>query len=273
MLRLSYRLYLLATGLHARIPRRLTKSGLLMASTMVLVGAIGSDIDQSMAFQAFALLLCLLLVAWIWVPFFRGRFAAERGLPRLATVEQPFRYRIHVRNLSGRPWRGLEILEDFADARPSFDEFARAMRPVGRMRAFRLAAPSRPQLEPRAAVSTPATLPALLPHREVDAQVEVIPLRRGPLRLTGVTVARCDPLGLVRSFIRVRIPQTVLVLPKRYRIPALANPGTQHYQPGGVAMASAIRKVQGYRTTRLSARRCAPTDPLAKLGPGGTPDR
>src|SRR5690242_19727771 len=134
MMRLSYRLYLLVTAISYRVPRRLTKAGLLAATGMILTGAIGSDIDQSVAFQAFSLLFCLLIVALAWTPFFRAHFGVERALPRLATVDQPFRYRIAVRNLSPTGYRDLEVLDDLADPRPGLAEFVRLMHPVQRMR-------------------------------------------------------------------------------------------------------------------------------------------
>src|SRR5437868_7976116 len=119
MTRLSYRLFLLATAISYRLPRRLTNAGLLVATGMILAGAVGTDMDQSVAFQAFALLFCLLVVSSVWGPLFRGQFVVARALPRLASVGQPFRYEIQVRNASGRVYRDLELMEDLADPRPS----------------------------------------------------------------------------------------------------------------------------------------------------------
>jgi uncharacterized protein (DUF58 family) len=70
--------------------------------------------------------------------------------------------------------------------------------------------------------------------------VEVLPLHRGILHFTGVTLARPDPLGLFRAFRRVAVPQTVLILPKRYPIPPIALPGALRYQEGGVALAANV---------------------------------
>jgi uncharacterized protein (DUF58 family) len=70
--------------------------------------------------------------------------------------------------------------------------------------------------------------------------MEILPLRRGVLPLTGVTVARPDPLGLFRSFVVLSAPQTVLVLPRRYPLPSIALPGAMRYQKGGVALAAQV---------------------------------
>jgi uncharacterized protein (DUF58 family) len=260
-MRLSYRLYRLATALQYRIPRRLTRPGLLAASAMIMTGAIGVDVDQSLAFQAFALLFCLLAVSVGWTLFFRGRFAVERVLPRMASVGQPFGYTVRVRNLAARSYQQFDILEDLADPRPGYDEFRRLMRPKGRMRAFRLAPGTRPSLDCRRATVSLAELGAFNPNGTSDAQVQVTPLQRGPLRFESVTVARRDPLGLVRAFATVRLPGTVLVLPKRYRIPAFALPGTQHYEPGGVALASSVGESEEF----VSLRDYRPGDPFRRI--------
>ena len=258
---LSYRLYLLATALNYRLPRRLTKAGLLVATGMVLAGAIGTDMDQSMAFQAFALLFCLMFVALGCAPWFRGRFVVERTLPRLASVGQSFRYPVRVRNGGRRSFRGLEWIETLADPRPSFEAFKELIRPSRRMRAFRLARWSGPKLDNRQATVSWPKLPKLLPNSTAQADVEVVPLRRGPLRFTGVMVAQSDPLGLVRGMVRHELPQTVLVLPKRYPVPALAFAGGRQYQPGGVTLASSIGESEEF----VSLRDYRPGDPVRRI--------
>jgi uncharacterized protein (DUF58 family) len=47
-------------------------------------------------------------------------------------------------------------------------------------------------------------------------------------------------LGLFRAFARVALPQSVLILPKRYPLPPIALPGSMKYQQGGVALASSV---------------------------------
>jgi uncharacterized protein (DUF58 family) len=217
---------------------------------MVLAGAIGADIDQSVAFQAFALLVCLLTVALLWIPFFRGHFVVSRALPRLASVHQPFRYRVHVRNNSNRAYCDLELLEGVVEPRPTLEQFSRLMRPAQRMRAFRLVQTGASRLDFRQANVKPVPLGNLGPRAVADVRMELVPLRRGPLRLTEVAVARRDPFGLLRSFVRVRSPQSVLVLPKRYPVPPLAFSGTQHYQPGGVALASSVGDAEEFVSLR-----------------------
>jgi uncharacterized protein (DUF58 family) len=85
-----------------------------------------------------------------------------------------------------------------------------------------------------------AELPPLPPQHSGEALVEMTPWRRGVVRFEGVTFARADPFGLYRALRKAPVPQTILVLPKRYPLPPIALPGSLKYQQGGVAMASNI---------------------------------
>jgi uncharacterized protein (DUF58 family) len=45
---------------------------------------------------------------------------------------------------------------------------------------------------------------------------------------------------LFRSFVKIRSPQSVLILPKRYPLGPVALPGSKQYQPGGIAFAAHV---------------------------------
>jgi uncharacterized protein (DUF58 family) len=89
----------------------------------------------------------------------------------------------------------------------------------------------------------------------------LLPLRRGQVRFTGLTVARPDPLGLVRAFARRSLPQSLLVLPRRYALPPLALPGTMKYQRGGVAQASSVGESEEF----VALRDYRHGDPLRRI--------
>ena len=250
MTRLAYRLYRLVSGARYRLARRLTPAGGLVLIGLVLSGAIGVDLEQSVAAQAFAVLMCLLGGASLAGLFFRGRFSAERLLPRFGSVGQPFCYRVSVRNRSARTWRDLELLEDLADPRPTLEQFIERSRPTSMNRSFRLARRAPRHGDSRLAVLKPVPLPPLAPHGEAEVRVEVLPLKRGPLRFVGARIARRDPLGLFRAFLRLPLPQTVLILPKRYPLPPIALPGAHKYQLGGVALAASVGESEEFVSLR-----------------------
>ncbi len=254
----SYRLYRFVSWLRYTVPRRFTPAGMLVLTLFVCAGALGAEMDQTVAYQLFALLLALLLVAMIAATFFHGRFTVRRVLPRFGSVGQALAYHIVVRNETSHDHPSLETLDELVDSRPTKEEFIRARRRLvfQLFRKPRLM-PATP-LQPLAKGLKPAALPPLRGHAEVSARLELTPLQRGALRFEAVVVARADPLGLVRGFFRQPLAQTVLILPKRYPLPDLTLPGSRTYQRGGVSLASAIGESEEF----VALRDYRPGDPL-----------
>lgn len=255
---ISYRLYRFVSWLRYTVPRRFTPAGMLALVALVTGGALGAEMDQTVAFQLFGLTLAILTVSMIAASFFRGRFVVRRILPRFGSVGEPLAYHILVRNESGVARDGLEVLDELVDPRPTKEQFIRARRRLvfgswGRPR-WAAAEPIR-QL---AKGLKPAPLSPLRPGTEISTRAELTPLRRGPLRFATVVVARPDPLGLVRGFLRQPLMQSVLILPKRYPLPDLSLPGARSYQRGGVTLASAIGESEEF----VSLRDYRPGDPM-----------
>ena len=186
---------------------------------------------------------------------FRLRFTARRVLPRFATAGEPISYRIVIENRTRRRRRGLTLLEEVPDPRPSLEEFLRADegddaadnwwdRRVGYARWQALITRN------RAAEVAEHSLPPLPAGGVAEVRVELRPLRRGLLALAGVTVARPDPFGLVRGLRRVALPDTLLVLPRRYPVPPIQLAGTRKFQLGGVALASSVGDSEEFAALR-----------------------
>lgn len=218
-----------------------------MLAGLVMTGGMGLDTEQSVAYQTFAFLFFLLAAGLVGAAFFRGRFAAQRFLPRFGSVDQPLTYKVVLKNQTRRTQAGLTLLETLADPRKSLAEFLEKVQPAGQGRSFRLTTPLPSR---RVALWKEHPLPPLPPGSETEARLELTPLRRGSLRFVGIAVARTDPLGLVRGFVRLPLPQTVLILPKRYHVPPAALPGTMKYQQGGVALASSVGQSEEFVSLR-----------------------
>ena len=256
--RSAYRFYRLISSVQYRLGRRFTKAGLLTLITLVLLGFVAVDLEQASAYQTFSLLVCLVGVAMGSALFFRARFSARRTLPRFASVGEPLAYKLTLRNLTHRAQHGLVLLENMADARPSYQEFVQTLRGGARGRSFRLTTPAP---ERRGAITKECPAPSLPPDGEVEVRMEMQPLNRGPLRFLGATIARPDLFGLFRGFVTVPLPQSVLVLPKRYPLPPIALPGTLKYQQGGVALASSVGQSEEF----VSLRDYRPGDPTRHI--------
>jgi uncharacterized protein (DUF58 family) len=161
-------------------------------------------------------------------------------LPRFGTVGAPLTYTTALKYLTNKTQTGLAIVESLADPRPSFQDWLDfQLAYEQRARSFRYSQSKRSNPFKSAHLKI-ATVPTTLSKQEVQVQCELTPLRRGLLRLESVAVARPDPLGLFRAFAEVPLPQTLLILPKRYSLPHVALPGTMKYQQGGIALASNV---------------------------------
>jgi uncharacterized protein (DUF58 family) len=250
MLKILYHLYRLISGARYRLRRRLTRSGMVILGGLFVVMLTGLDPEISAAYQAFALLLCLLLVSFAFSLTFRASFSALRELPRFGTVGCPVRYEVRLSNLTKTTQSGLMLMEDVADPRPSYaDWLAVQLADERQLRSFRLG--SRRAINPfRVAVVKDAEVPGASPQQDVEVQLELVPLQRGILRLQGVTVARPDPLGLMRSLLKIALPQTLLILPRRYPVPRLTLPGAQKHQEGGVAFAVSVGQSEEFVALR-----------------------
>ncbi len=259
--RVLYRLYRIYSWIRYRVARRFTAMGLGVLGALAVCLVLVPDTENNFSYEVFPLLFVLLLVPWCFCFFFRGRFGAERQLPKVATAGCPVSYRIWIKNLTAKNQAGLTLLEDLADERPSFDEWlAVQLADERRLRAFRMGQRRRDNPFKMGNVQE-VTLPAVSPGERGEAEVQLLPLRRGVLNFSGLTLARPDPLGLLRSFIRVPLPESLLVLPKRYPIPPLALPGSMKYQQGGVALAASVGQSEEF----VSLRDYREGDPLRHI--------
>lgn len=238
--KLLYRIYRVFSWGRYWAGRRFTRAGLVVLGAVFVAAVLGLDPENSVGYQGFTLLVGLLLVAFLFGFRFKASFSAERILPHFGTVGQPFTYRVVVRNLTAERQDGLALLENLKDIRPTFQQWKEIQLDDNQhIRPFSFS--QRRRVNPfRRANLKEAGVSPLLPKQAGEASVELTPLRRGVVHLDGVTLARPDPLGLFRALHRVALPQSVLILPKRYPLATIALPGAMKYQQGGVAMASNV---------------------------------
>jgi len=170
-------------------------------------------------------------------------------LPRFGTAGCSMSYTVQIKNLSARSQRGLTLMEDWDDTRPSFSEWRAVHRSrLKGVRSFRVSTVQHSGFRPNK--TKEAGIPNITPKQEVDVKIEMTPLRRGVLRFTGVRLARPDPLGIFRAFARFPLPQSALILPRRYRLPPISFPGNLKYQDGGVALASSVGQSEEFMALR-----------------------
>ncbi|PWU19272.1 MAG: DUF58 domain-containing protein [Verrucomicrobia bacterium] len=248
--KLLYRSYRSLSGLRYWLERRFTRAGWVVVGGLIAAMLLAPDTENTVAYQGLSLMLILLLGAICFSWFFKARFSAQRLLPRFGTVGAPLRYGIRLKNLSSKPQSGLALLEELSDPRPDFAEWlAVELAEQQASPSFRLSR-KRASRQFQRARTTEEQVPTVMPGREVEARMELVPMRRGLLRLDGIVLARPDPLGLFRGFVRHPLPQSALILPKRYLLPPMALPGTMKYQQGGVALASSVGRSHEFVSLR-----------------------
>lgn len=214
--------------------------GLSLLVALLIMIPLAVDTENNVAYQGACLLVSLFLVSTLFAWWVKTRLVLERMLPRFASVGVPVHYPVHVRNLTPRKQAGLTYIETLADARPQAWEWVAFHRAEER-RLRKIPIWRRQMRNPfRIAIHQPVEIPTLPPGQEAQVQMILTPLRRGVLRFVSVVVGRADPLGLLYALWKFPLPETLLVLPRRYYVPAVALPGGMKYQQGGVAMASSV---------------------------------
>jgi uncharacterized protein (DUF58 family) len=264
--RAVYRCFHLFAGAQRRVGRRLTPAGQLIAAGLLGAVIVGPNTRLTVAYQAVTFLAALLLVALAGALRPPPGLVVRRRLPRFATVGEPLTYAMSVLNPGRRAARGLALLEDLDDPRPSFEAFVTTPEPdeARRNRFDRVVGYPRwawlLTLNRRATIAE-QPLPPLPEGGEADVRLTLTPLRRGRVTFTGTTVARREPLGLARALRPLARPDTLMVLPRRYPLPPIVLPGARRYQRGGIALATSVGDSEEF----VSLRDYRPGDPLKRV--------
>ena len=242
---------------------RFTPAGRLVFAAMVFCAFFGMNTAANMAYQGFTFMAALVICAYFMGLFFRSPLAVERKAPRFGSVGSVLSYRVRVVNRKARKAAGLFLSERAPDPRPGFGEFSAAREPLQEKRNLfdRVVGYHRwmwlVNLNARAAFDT-VPVPDLGPGGAAEVTLTLTPTRRGRLDLGGMTVSRPDPLNLYRAFRAEKEPGSILILPRRYRLPPVDLPGRRRHQPGGVSLASSVGDAEEF----VSLRDYRPGDPI-----------
>ena len=266
MKRLLFRNFHLVHRLGQWLRHRLTPGGALVFGGVIVAGIFGIDTGQTLAYQVFAIMITLMLVAAISTITFRGRFRLRRSLPDYATVGQPLRYRLCIENLGASRQQDLLLIDELETPFPEFHEFINSRDPHDKKRNWFDRLVGYPRLislirRGRGGSIPVREIPPVPALDRSDLYIEFTPARRGYVRFSSATIARPDPLGLIRAMRHYPDRQSLLVLPRIYRMPRLHLPGRRKYQHGGMTLASHIGDSQEF----LSLRDYQPGDPVRSI--------
>lgn len=222
---------------------RFSTGGATLIALAITGAVFGINTRQTLSYQLFALSAAALVFSFVCSLRFRPRLQVRRLLPRFATVGETARWVLELHNLGPRVERGLTLLETPVAAAPTPADFFREREPANSRRNWfdrHVGYPRWVSFMRRreGALAAEVTLPDLVPGLPARVEVEVTPTRRGYLELAVPALLRPDPLGLCRAVHATGAAGRLLVLPRRYPMPALALPGRTRRPPGTAARAT-----------------------------------
>lgn len=266
MRQLLYRLFNIIYLVTEWFKRRFTGLGIGIVICLIVTAIVGMDTKQTMAYQIFAFLLAMLIIAMVCSFRFRERLRVSRSLPKFGTVGVRLQYSILVENCTSKNQISLQLTENFSDPRPKKAELTKYLRSFPKKSGFVsltviyyrwLQLIKRNQ----GATTKAIALPPLTARSQVKAHINLMPYRRGMIRLAGVIITRPDPLGIFNACQIISLPQSILILPKRYQIPPFELSGSRQAQSGNVSLASSVGDSEEF----ISLRDYRPGDPLKKI--------
>lgn len=214
------------------VDRRFTLAGKCVLLVALASAVLGLDSSRTAASWIFSLCAAILVVASAMSWRRRPVLAVRRELPRVARAGRPVRYVIELTADHLLRFPPLVLRDELQDRFPgkeagSGDLPARVPRAnafdrrVGYLRWVAAVEWL------RGASVAPVPLPpgAVSPARVIH---EFTPVRRGRLRFTGMRVLLPDVLGLVNASVWIQAPESLLVLPAVFPVPALSIAGGRH---------------------------------------------
>ncbi len=223
------------------------------------------DTRLTMNYQLFSLLLTLLIVSFCISRIRRTpstAFTVRREVPQVVTAAEPLSYTLVLRNNGDKEQRSLALLESLEPEHA----LARDWDPMRLRRGLTRVQRAWAVLEARqwggfSTVVKEVGVPDIPAHGEARVRISLEAPRRGVLHFKESALAVPDPLGLFRGMLPLRSGEKVLVLPRRYELPALELPGGRRRQPGGIRLASQV----GERGEFTSLREYRRGDPLRHI--------
>ena len=245
---------------------RLTPAGKLVLLGLIFSGALAWTPNKTLAYQIAPFLFLLLIFAVATSFFFSARFRVERRLPKMVTVGQSVSYKCFVENLTDKNQAGLTFIEIFKDPKPSFEQFVSLTIPPqsGRSKIRKIMEQDKVRVRSFKETRVHAQdkpLPAFSPRKKLEIGNTFTPIKRGYLRLTGMGIARLDPLGLYRATVTARCEESLLVIPRMYPTPVLQLAGSRKHNQKGISLASHIGDSEEF----VSLRDYRPGDPLRTI--------
>lgn len=266
--RLLHTLYHQGATIHHFLARRCRPAGIALGIVLLLAACLGAGHERASVYQLLSLSLGMGMIGLPWAMLRRTMVEAKRELPRFATAGEPLRYHIRVWHRGNRRVSRAWLSDSPPDPRPSVEDFT-VLREPGEE--------ERNGFDRRLAYFRWQWL--MLQNRsftggfsqdDIDLKagqqcripIEMTPLRRGVIRLDDLRLLLPDPFGLFQRCRKVKAPtSTLMVLPRRYPLPAIVLPGGAAFKISGEANTNSI----GNSGEFVGLRDYRPGDPLRQI--------
>ena len=219
-------------------------------------------------FQLRGLIMVLLGISFLWALTRKATVKVKRELPRLATAGQPLNYRVQIHNQGNKKLAGSHLLEINPDNRPTAENFTWSREPGEETRNIfdrTLGYYRWEWLQHNLTLfkqKGTSFVPTLQPDEKKSVEICITPRKRGVITLQDIRLGLPDPFGIFQRCSRTNNqPGKLIVLPKRYRLPAIHIPGNAQFQLGGEATSNNI----GQSGDFTSVRDYRPGDPLRHI--------
>ncbi len=263
-----HKMYFQGAGVRNFVVRRLRPAGIALGLVFILAACLGVGNNNTPVYQLFSLSLGMILIGIPWAMSRRASVQAVRDLPRFGTAGEPLRYSVRVRNLGKRKLTRAWISETPPDPRPSVEDFTFLREPGEEERnAYdRLFAYFRWQwlLTGNRLFKGGSAVQELDLKKGQEARItmEMIPLRRGVIRLDDLRILLPDPFGLFQRCGKVAAPATtMIILPVRHALPPIELPGGAAFKISGESNTNSI----GNSGEFVGLRDYRPGDPLRQI--------
>ncbi len=246
--------------------RRFTPIGKLILGLMLICALIGIDMSSALSYQLFVVSFLLILMAILNSRRLNVEFKVERHLPKYATVAVPLTYQLTLCNLTQDCFERLLVLDILRAPRPDFDYFHEVQEPKQATnnifdRFFRYPRWRWMVQQNTLADISLEALPRFAARQCVHVTITLTPKRRGVLQFTGLELFQPDSLGIFCTNQRLDCTQSMVILPKRYRIPRLHFPGRRQHNLGGFSQANSVADAEEC----VSLREYRPGDSMRRI--------
>lgn len=265
--RMLYRSYSFFYAVRMWSTRHFTPAGTLVIWAMAISTILGINTYKTSIYQLTVLLAAIIVISVLTslLPY-QINVNIRRILPEYAGIDQPFTYQIEITNLTDKTEKGVVLYENIHDPRPSFHTLQTQREPNEYKRNIW----DRKTLYYRWAwlinknskvVLSPVQVPDLLPGKTVRITVDRTPRHRGYIYFSGITLARCDPLGLFNRLFTLKKSQKLVILPRQYDVNVPDLPSSRQFHAGGIHLASSIGNCDEF----MALRPYRPGDPMRNI--------